>query len=333
MIKGSHKSDLIKPTYTDVSQIPKEGDTCNGSLIGWRHQLFTWRLCEDCGKGRWMHGVHNHYCKACAPKHRTYSPEYSEKQRRTCIIRNTTQPNPLKGKKLLPRSKEHSMNISKALIGKKYPERRKRGLGCLGTIENPMVGDIRYNDELKIAMMGNKSSSYICVQCPICKKTRWTELRSHAVSMKIGTNDKCKGCNTKENSINWHGGNTIVKGYHHIRLYKGDPFYAMTNNAKGRSGSYVLEHRLIMAKHLGRLLLNSEVVHHINHIKDDNRIENLELMRASEHTGLTHLEERVNYLETQVAELMQTNHENMLIIRMLLWRMKQYDVDIINGGD
>jgi hypothetical protein len=65
----------------------------------------------------------------------------------------------------------------------------------------------------------------------------------------------------------WRGGRyQDAEGY--IRVICHDHPYA-------HHSGYVLEHRLVMEAHLGRVLLPTEVVHHINGIPDDNRIENL----------------------------------------------------------
>lgn len=44
---------------------------------------------------------------------------------------------------------------------------------------------------------------------------------------------------------------------------------------------YVMQHRLVVERAIGRVLTPAEEVHHRNHVRDDNRIENLELMAST----------------------------------------------------
>ena len=58
--------------------------------------------------------------------------------------------------------------------------------------------------------------------------------------------------------------------------------FSVYNKVK-KSSEPKYSHRLIMEQNLGRKLLRSECVHHINGKTKDNRIENLTLMNVAEH--------------------------------------------------
>lgn len=81
----------------------------------------------------------------------------------------------------------------------------------------------------------------------------------------------------------WKGGRNFNGHYWTVLLRPDNPFYSMTDKY-----GYVLEHRLIMARHLGVCLKPYEIVHHINSVKTDNRLENLELLAShTEHLAST----------------------------------------------
>lgn len=55
------------------------------------------------------------------------------------------------------------------------------------------------------------------------------------------------------------------------------------------AGGYIQEHRFIMSEYLGRPLTKDEDIHHKNGIKDDNRIQNLEIISHSKHSIISNL--------------------------------------------
>lgn len=163
----------------------------------------------------------------------------------------------------------------------------------------PTIGEIKRGIEI-----GKKGiEKYIWYACAQCGKERWAIFN---VKNKTPKDLICRNCReinqgqwlsetySWDKSPQWKGGRVKYgDGYILVRLKKDDFFYPM---AKARNG-YVLEHRLVMAKQLGRCLHSWEIVHHRNGIKDDNRIENLYLVSDDVNKQIHSLKQRIVYLE------------------------------------
>lgn len=153
-------------------------------------------------------------------------------------------------------TKQHNKNISIALLGKK---------------KKPFTEEHIRN--LQVSHLGYKMSQAQKhkIRIGVKKNLPKTSFKKGFIPWSKGK--KCPQL-CKHKNGNWNSGRYYHRGY----VYK-----FCQNHPNKRNGNYVREHRLIMERHLGRLLSPKEVVHHINGIKDDNRIENLMLFS---NTGL-----------------------------------------------
>ena len=147
-------------------------------------------------------------------------------------------------------------------------------------VETPQVGQTR----TKYYPKGH-SRIQIWDECPECKIGRWQDSKSrinrlcHKCAMRH-ISENCRG----DKSHAWRGGQfQDTAGY--IRIYYPDHPYA-THPSKSPEG-YVLKHRLVMEKKLGRYLLPSEKVHHIDGIKNNNNEANLQLVSLADHQIFT----------------------------------------------
>ena len=134
-----------------------------------------------------------------------------------------------------------------------------------------------------------------CIQvtCPICEKQRWRVLSSIASENEYFTG-YCVSCSNrfdkekrrKASNTAGHKGRIKSKtGYINIYIPYLEKHEQEFLSSMIGSHPYIQEHRLVMARHLRRPLDRHEIVHHINGIKDDNRIENLKLLCRKAHTN------------------------------------------------
>jgi hypothetical protein len=115
-----------------------------------------------------------------------------------------------------------------------------------------------------ISSLKPSSGKRIRYQCDKCGKKNETTYQSYNKGQERRNNSGetfCQSCASHLN--NWNGGVQWTEdGYKNIRVSK---------------GKYQREHRLIMEEALNRKLKKTEIIHHINEDKLDNRLENLDL--------------------------------------------------------
>lgn len=136
------------------------------------------------------------------------------------------------------------------------------------------------------------------VTCGHCGQDRWV-YRSAIISRmsrKEPFTGLCTNCSPHDPPKNpilkgpqspyFRTGRTINgEGYASITLnsLSGRKFDIAEEMAKKGPTRRVAEHRLVMAVHLDRPLQKDEVVHHRNGVRDDNRLENLQLLTINTH--------------------------------------------------
>lgn len=163
----------------------------------------------------------------------------------------------------------------------------------------------RKDYQLGSVMKGCKKTNWckrIYLECPHCHKRRWVTMANakREYFKWRGSNflRPCASCSTpnKPKPIGFE--RKDKSGYTVIKLSPSSPYFCMVEH----SGGWIAKHRLVMAEHLGHPLKSWEIVHHKNSNKQDNKIENLEILERLRHRQLHLLEGRVTYLEKKLQE-------------------------------
>lgn len=125
---------------------------------------------------------------------------------------------------------------------------------CKNWLENQYNNGLSLTSIAKLAGVGGTTIKY------------WME--KHGISRRPAP---FKGLSFREQNPAWKGGMYVAKnGYRYIYFDKPHAY-------KGGRTCYIAEHTIVAEKMLGRKLSKPEVIHHMNGIRNDNRIDNLQV--------------------------------------------------------
>jgi len=189
----------------------------------------------------------------------------------------------------------------------------RRRITCTNAItffgkRDPEVGDVAQATTL--GQIGSHTMFFD--PCIKCGTPHWVRIHSR--------NTYCSRCGLKHTGPRRDrssDGRFTTDGYVIVRVEKTDPLRAMS-----KAGGWVLEHRLIVARRIGRPLTHNDVIHHINGIRSDNSNGNLQLLTVRTHHShlvtkdaqkrIVDLETRVLLLESEIT-LLKSQLESMPI--------------------
>jgi hypothetical protein len=135
----------------------------------------------------------------------------------------------------------------------------------------------------------------------VCKECGNTFYRSPSEIEKAKKhNSECKFCSKKCGYDHSRGKQKKIVPLEE-REWKHNRKGYLSTTVRGKT---VLQHRWIIEKHLGRKLKKIEIIHHLNGIKDDNRIENLAVCtNTTHHLFIRKLKDRIKELEDRILSL------------------------------
>jgi DNA-directed RNA polymerase beta' subunit len=174
-----------------------------------------------------------------------------------------------------------------------YSKRKTLGLAPATKIINkeietlPSGAKIDWDKSIRFKDKSCQKRRKIYISCSVCGNFRYTTCLN-ITRMRNGYINKCKKCHKLErgrkSKLGKPGYYITSSGYVSRSLSTFPEQHQTLLRPMVDKSNRILEHRAIAAINLNRSLLKTEVVHHINGEKTDNRWQNLEVTCRSKHT-------------------------------------------------